>query len=375
MERVVYLAGFQPNRFATGVRDDLFVRTLALQAVGRPFVLSVVDVIGLARSETLAIRERAERAGVDADIVVASTHTHSGPDTIGLWGPNDRTSGVDEEWLEVLRSAVVLSIRQALERLQPAWLRFGQALVEGVVRNVRDPEILDPQVCAMAVDRADGGAIATVMNLGCHPEVLDGESTMISADMAGAACRALEHHRGGVGIWTSGDLGGMQSPDTDVRTPEEAERLGGRVAAAAIPSLETGPASPAMGFRAAEVRLPLWNPRFRTSIESGLLRRELEEGNLWSEVAVLELERARFAFMPGEVLPKLGLAMKERLACEFPFLVGLANDELGYVLPEEDFVEPEDWDDPDPHYEESMSVGPETGPRLLFALERLLASL
>ena len=84
MERVVNLAGFQNDRSAAGVGDDLFVRTLAIQTDGRPFVLSVVDVIGLTRPDTLAIREAVVRAGVDADIVVVSTHTYSGPDTIGL---------------------------------------------------------------------------------------------------------------------------------------------------------------------------------------------------------------------------------------------------------------------------------------------------
>jgi hypothetical protein len=51
----------------------------------------------------------------------------------------------------------------------------------------------------------------------------------------------------------------------------------------------------------------------------------------------------------------------------------LANDELGYILPQEDYVYPEDPFEPGDHYEETMSVGPEAGPRLLSALRAMLA--
>jgi len=369
--RPVYLAGFQRNRVATGVADDLRVRTLALgpEGAGRPFVLAVCDLIGLPREETLAVREA---VGVDADVVVACTHTHSGPDTIGLWGPDGATRGVDPRYLEQVRATVAASIEAAVASLEPASLRFGIAPVPGVVRNSRDPDVLDDEVSVLSAERTDGTPLATLLNFPCHPEVLDGGSTVISADMAGAACRAVEGARGGTAVWASGGLGGMQSPDTEVRTTEEAERLGGLVAASALAALAGAALEPDMRYRSAEVELPLWNPLFRAGSEAGLLRGTLEDGSLRTEVSVLDLGPARMAFMPGEVLPALGLAIKGRLGCPFPFLVGLANDELGYILPRERFVEPVDWDDPGRQYEESMSVGPETGPLLFAALEGLL---
>ncbi len=367
----VYLAGFQGNRVATGVADDLRVRTMALREEGRPFALAVCDLIGLVREDTLAVR--ASLPGVD--VVVASTHTHSGPDTIGLWGPDERTRGVDEPYLERVRERVVASIESAVASLEPAWLRFGAAPVDGVVRNFRDPEVLDDVVSVLVAEGEDGSAIGTLLNFPCHPEVLDGESTVVSADMAGAACRAVERGRGGIAVWASGGLGGMQSPDTGVRTPEEAGRLGSLVASAALGALGAERFRPELRYRRAEVDLSLWNPRFRAALDAGLLRGTVGGGQLRTEVSLLELGPARVAFAPGEVLPALGLVIKEGLACRFPFLVGLANDELGYILPREQFVEPADWDDPGPQYEESMSVGPETGPRLMDALDRLLADL
>ena len=99
------------------------------------------------------------------------------------------------------------------------------------------------------------------------------------------------------------------------------------------------------------------------------------DGTIVTDVGVLDLGGARAACWPGEVPPALGLESKRHLATDVPLLIGLANDEIGYILPRGVFVEPADWDDPDPHYEESMSVGPETGPLLLEALDALIGGL
>ena len=372
----VFLAGFEGDRRAIGVEHDLCVRALAISAGEgtRPFVLAVCDLIGLVRPDTLAIRS--EVAELEADVVVASTHTHSGPDTIGLWGPDPATRGVDEAWLAVTRGRVADAVRAAVEAMEPASVRIATTTVDGVIANYRDPEIVDPQVGALAVDRrADGTAIATLANVGCHPEVLDGGSTLLSPDMAGACARALEGARGGVGFWVSGDLGGMQSPVEGPRTPEEAERKGRRCADAALAALADTPRDPdpAVRYRSDVVRLPLWNPSYRAGIAAGLLPGAVApDGTIETEVGILDLGSSRWVCWPGEVLPRLGVESKRRLDTPFPFFVGLANDELGYILDRDDFVEPADWDDPGDRYEESMSVGPDTGPLLLAALDGLV---
>lgn len=372
----VFLAGFEGDRRATDVEHDLCVRTLAISGGdgGRPFVLAVCDLIGLVRTDTLAIRRAI--ADLGADVVVASTHTHSGPDTIGLWGPDPSTRGVDASWLADTRVRVAESIRAAVDVMEAATLRIGTTTVEGVIANYRDPAVVDAQVGAVAVERRDDGtAIATVANVGCHPEVLDGDSTLVSPDMAGACARALEASRGGVGIWVSGDLGGMQSPVEGPRTVEEMERKGRLCAGAALAALDDAPRDPdpVVRYRAGTVRLPLWNPSYRAGIAAGILPGEVApDGTIGTEVGVLDLGVARWACWPGEVLPRLGMQSKDRLGTPHPFLIGLANDELGYILPSEEFVEPADWDDPGSRYEESMSVGPDTGPLLLEALDGLV---
>lgn len=123
--------------------------------------------------------------------------------------------------------------------------------------------------------------------------------------------------------------------------------------------------------------LPLDNPLFQLALQAGLLTGLLNDGGtLTTEAGLLRLGDTAIFFMPGEVLPRLGLTYKAQMrgdGIRHAVLVGLANDELGYILPADDFVLPDDPFEPGEHYEESMSVGIEAGPALSAALSSLLA--
>src|SRR5262245_17618946 len=85
--RKVYLAGFGHNRLATAVHDPLYVRCLAVEVGMRTLLLCAADLIGLFYDDVQKIRARfAEHAPKGWLLIVASTHVHEGPDTLGLWG-------------------------------------------------------------------------------------------------------------------------------------------------------------------------------------------------------------------------------------------------------------------------------------------------
>jgi hypothetical protein len=70
--------------------------------------------------------------------------------------------------------------------------------------------------------------------------------------------------------------------------------------------------------------------------------------------------------MPGEALPKVGLAVKELMDADFRFFFGLADDELGYLLHAE-AVDNEIYE-----YEQSMSVNKNAVSLLMERLTRLI---
>jgi hypothetical protein len=53
-------------------------------------------------------------------------------------------------------------------------------------------------------------------------------------------------------------------------------------------------------------------------------------------------------------------------------VIGLANDELGYILPVEDFKYPWNPFRPGSHYEETNSIGREIAPQVMDGIRSLL---
>src|SRR5262245_60037305 len=134
--RPVWMAGFGHNRQATGVHDPLWARAIVLESGGRRIALVSVDLVGLFRESVERIRSKLE--GFDY-VLVSSTHGHEGPDTMGLWGPNPATSGVDADYLSRVEAHVAAAVREAAEQLQLVEPVYGSAHDESLVADGREP--------------------------------------------------------------------------------------------------------------------------------------------------------------------------------------------------------------------------------------------
>jgi hypothetical protein len=380
-ERPVYLAGFGRNRVAQSVHDDLYVRALALRLGGTSLALAALDLIGLGRSHCQEIEERVDEHSPGTPVVLASTHTHHGPDTIGLWGPDMVTSGVDLHYLAGTKDRIVDTVLEALDQVQPAWMCSVAVRVPGVAKNARDPQILDDELlCVQFWQPESRMVLVTMVDFACHPEVLWDENAHITSDYPGYLRRQVEIETGGPCLFFAGALGGMMTPDVQDHTFDEAEEIGGTLAQAALDALagsEPGPIGQ-LDHRRCAFAIPMANPVFQMAAEAGLLPDVLrEDGAVDTEASLVRIGSVWLAGVPGELLPKLGLALKtemQQAGAGVAGIIGLANDELGYILPHDKYVYPDDPFQPDDHYEETMSIGPEAGPNLLRAVRSLLAN-
>jgi hypothetical protein len=94
-------------------------------------------------------------------------------------------------------------------------------------------------------------------------------------------------------------------------------------------------------------------------------RRRSYRGRIATEMLHLWLGGAEIITIPGELLPEVSFEILARMSGFPRLIVGLANDELGYIIPGYDFREGV--------YEESMSLGPAIGPMVLEQALRMLA--
>jgi hypothetical protein len=383
----IYMAGFAHHRIAQSVHDDLFARALALQDDGgKCVVLVAVDVIGLFRKDVSDViaqvqaDERFQNEGNPApQIIISAVHPHHGPDTMGLWGPNTRTSGISLDYLHTLKKAIISVILNAMDSLQPvSSLRVVSVNVPGLAKNARDAHVLDEELLVLQFLDPDQQVAASLFNFACHPEVLAPDNVHITADFPGCLIRVVEAQTGAPCLFFSADLGGMMTPDVTDHSFAEAEALGSALAAAGLQAITNIPpiTDLPLALHTKRISVKLTNPLFKIAMKRGLFP-DLRDtrGHLHSEVNLLQIGPLWLVTVPGELFPKLGLALKDRLCqvgAKWAGVIGLANDELGYILPEEDFRYPLNPFRPGNHYEETNSVGKAIGPAVMTAIEELL---
>lgn len=424
----VYLAGYGPGRVATGIHDEVWARALVLEIDGRRLALVAVDLIGLFLTDVEAVRSLLPAdSGID-DLVVASTHTHSGPDTLGLWGPTLFVGGRQPEYLRFVRQRIAQAISAAAAELRPARLLLGEGVVPGLIRDKRPPRVIDERLLVLAADDADtGAAIATLSCFSVHPEVLTRDSTQLSSDFPHYTRERIEARRGGVALHLSGSIGGLMTPGVEglegaVGPPGSIERMrqyGRRLGDEVLGRLESAEPLLADRFelRSKTVFVPLENGYYRLAMAMGVLdgrrlysdgqvdERRLEpllEGfprhplgeDLRTEVSLLTLGPLSLALIPGEIYPELTLGriplpldphrdhpraepepgLLEMLPGRSRYVLGLANDEIGYILPRCQWDEDAPWTfgQRSKPYGEINSVGPMAGPIILAALAELV---
>jgi hypothetical protein len=382
LDRPVFLAGFGRNRLATAVNDDLFARVLLLDDGKSRLALVALDLIGLARDHCLTVEQRIREQLGDIRVIIACTHTHHGPDTIGLWGPDTTTSGVDPSYLAALQETIVEHVVSAAGTMRPVHsLKAAGTPVDGVVENFRDPHIVDDELTCVQFLAEDASVLATLLIFPCHPEVMWNDNTVITSDYGWGLRETVEGTTGAPAIFFVGALGGMLSPKVEERSFAVAAEMGRTIGQAGLTSLAGAEelAVQELHVSSLEFSIPLQNILFSMAMAAGLLPQITDDRNeAITEANLIILGNCWLATVPGELLPKLGLAMKQQLieaGATVPGIVGLANDELGYILPADDFISPDDPFNPGAQYEESMSVSAEAGPRWQAGMDQIIEQI
>ena len=406
----VYMAGFGHNRVATAVHDDLYARCLALQPGKTALVICGVDSIGLFWDDVEQIRKAVDaKLGRHADMIVAALHDHQAPDTMGLWGPNAGTSGINQEYNRAVVDGTAEAAVEAIGNLRPATIMLAKAHpaeLDTFIADNRPPDVHDSELILLAATGKDGKSIATLVNWANHPETLASKNTQITADYPAALYKRLEERRGGVAVFVNGALGGMQSPlNAHLGVPdssfEKAEKIGRRVAEIAADALDHAQSVKVTRYEFYErmVNIPLANKGFEAATKADLYRGRKPAGDGQSTVPVGLVRllnglqpMLEVALIPGELYPELSVggiqkyegadfpdapaepAIKNLMKAPYRMLLGLADDEIGYIIPKSEWDDQAPWlqNAPKRWYGEVNSVGPEAAPIIVRTMQELL---
>ncbi len=213
--------GTSTHRFFSRVADPVGARAIAVRSGGRTVVIVVVDQEGLFNVYQERIRQAAARAaGISPDdIFISATHDESAPDSLGLGGVSQVTSGTNGYFVDYLVSQSALAIRDAVRALRPARIRFSEATEPATLRQCWSsyPYVDDQLMPTMQAVGTDGRVIATLASVSQHAETLGFNpdrvaATWISSDWPHFFRTRLEQRYGGVAVEMAGSVGSNETP-------------------------------------------------------------------------------------------------------------------------------------------------------------------
>jgi len=321
--------------------EDLLARVVVFEQDGQRIVFAGLDVFGLGPWDIQKLRDSLAQKGFP-NVVIAMSHTHANVDTIGFYGhyPEAYAAGI----LARTEAAVLRAARnmQPVARLQLGAVEMpldGGRVID-LVRNGRDPGVMDPTVNILQAIGNDGRSIANVVQLACHPEVVELDETLgLSPDFVGMLCRDVTKQVGGQTVFLNGALGGMLTPDTRFRTQAAAEEMGHRLARYVVSAARTSVASQSdrLSTETRAVEYPVTGDTVRMFLKNAPRPVDMHEGRIRAEMSVVWIGDAQFITVPGELLPDVGFEITQRMTGRLRAVVGLANGELGYLVPSFDF--------------------------------------
>lgn len=438
----VYMAGYgAKGRRPKGVHDPLYARLVVLSDGGKTVAVVGLDLLGYTRNDTEELRRLSGFTGPDRYLFVAATHQHSGPDTLGLWGPLPGLSGVNKRYHRQIKDKIAIALREAQTRLEPVTLEGSVKAIDptGICKDLRNPTVIDPDLGVARLVGRGGRTVATLVNYACHPEVLGKTNYLITADYPGPLCHDVEDALGGTCVFLSGAIGGLLSPDTEREDFFETHRVGAALAAKAVAQSKAPAvrdATPALSWKSEVFLVPVENPRYLAFLPALTFGHELRERSgrplpdwrafplalrhvlgllppekrpwVETEVSVVDVGPLRLLGIPAEIFPELviggydgrfkfkwplvdpqnpdppdlskapkGPYLKQLMGRPLRFVVGLANDEIGYLVPEYDFKRKDNLTLlprlPGHHYEETNSIGKDATGLVVDAAKRLVS--
>ncbi len=416
-----YIAGYDSNNPAKGVLDDMYSRAVYIDdSTGRGgIIMCAVDAVGISRKDINRIRRLVIESGKIPSlrsINITATHTHSAIDTQGLWGEKLYKSGRNEDFMRRLVQKTADAIIRAYENRKSGKMYYAVIKTEDLQFDCRTPDTYDPNLTKITFRSDDGKNEICIVNFASHAELLGDETKNVSADFPAYMIKEIEEqNKNADAVFFNGAIGGMISAkeikkvygnkiNCEAYTKDFGKNLGNLV------NSMTGEKEllPLINVKSKQIKIAADNfvlilARLLKVLNNDIARsREKDEAYIWTETGYLELGGEIGMFLiPGELFPELyngEFLQPEESAnntkaqyrvlntmgnAKHKFVVGLCNDELGYIIPDNDFILHEALPYINStkdrlgrnHYEETNSTGRNTARTILEETEKLIASV
>ncbi|MBL8848355.1 MAG: hypothetical protein JNG89_01670 [Planctomycetaceae bacterium] len=335
-------------------QGELTARALVVRNGETTVAIVQLDLLGFPSVLGNRVRKAVPRIPAE-NILIGSTHTHSGPDCYGFPTPDGGHTG-DLDYMDKVCVLAAEAVNEALDQLQSATLKIGTDKAKGkIAYNYYAPQLYDPRMSVIQAIAADGRPIGTLVNYAIHPEVLGNEVGLMSPDLIGPLCDKLEAETGGMGMFMNGAQGGMITADNrnlddprdvgqavwnDSRRWDECLRIGHLMADEALRIVAGAPVQqdPKVYCTHENVKFPVGSDMMWAIVTgSPLDYPHNPDKSITARINLVNLGDAQILTIPGEALPNIGYYLKRNMRGRHQLLFGLTNDAFGYILTKVDF--------------------------------------
>lgn len=363
----LYIAGYHNGWLAEGIHDQQQVRAVWLGTNDNGIILVSVDCIGLSSDVVQQIKKAIDVPC--ATIFVCSTHDHAGIDTLGLWGPIG-FDGKNPQFIDNLITAAKKATKEAYQSVTSGSLYYGTIETHDLQRDSRDPQVYDPVLYQLRFVPEDNGAPTRLLFYSAHAESLRGNNRIISRDFPGVIEDSIYEQTGENSMFFNGAIGGLVMTRELVEPFEAFENMnqtGTTLADYALACNNFKKLNPIISYASENVFVPLDNTLYMYYKFLGIIGNSIVKGSgetgysVLTKMSALRLDDVTFVMIPGEIFPELYFSLIPEEGTWIP--VGLADDEIGYVVNPQDFVLDEKLpyvDSAKGHYEETNSCGIKT---------------
>lgn len=326
---------------STGIHDPLYATVVLIAGDGVRVAIVSADLRSFPSARVV---NEARARGLADHVLIAVTHTHSGPMT---WERQDWPGGGRSSWFAETEDKILAAIAEAGKQMFAARVGagFGRIYLGHNRRRVGDDGKttmlwrnagrvptgpLDPTLGVIRVDDAAGRTRAVLVNYACHAVVLGPDNREISADYPGALRREIEREMpGAMSLFIQGGAGDI-NPYLDKQPVkdggfDEAEKMGRALAVEAIKVVRrSAPKANIKGSLRAVGEVIEFRDRWEQAktVRAGV-------------TALLINGEIGIATLPGEPFVDLQIALRDKSELAATFLFGytysVGGEWAGYI--------------------------------------------
>lgn len=387
-----FTAGYFNNYLGTNpitaVLDDQCFRAVAVSDGSGSGIAVFVSLDGFSLSNTDARELRSRLAGFIAEnnivsLNITTTHSHYCIDTSGLGvsllpfvgenilagitGKTKELSSTNEKFMEGMFTKGAQAVKDAVNTMQPGKLYFRTADIEDMINDKQIPIVFDPNANTMRfVPDNQGANEIWLVNAGIHPTGYPQSSTEASSEFPYAIVKYAKELAGADVAFYQGaqneiSKGGTIEMPEDATSFERIQAYGKQIVERIMSSSNDVEVEPYLNVTHAEIFMPIENPILMAAAKLNIINNicvnttgKLEDALLVTEIGYAEFgSKFAIAMVPGEMTPEIAWGgaktadeswtgrswnypSMEELAGRKLIVFGLTNDQIGYIMPDND---------------------------------------